>query len=353
MPIVKIKNKFQARLNYTTNGKHLRKCSKLFDTKREANDYLLHMKQELESSERITFDSVFEEFKNYQENRVKRSTFIKYDSLYAHLEPLHNVEINKLTTQQFIAWKKGIEKLDTSTKQRNKYFGLVKQLVNCASMFHNVSTNVPDRVGGFYDPNEEQREMQFYTLDQFNKFISVIDDIEISSLYTTLYYEGMRLGEALALTWKDIDFKNSKIKISKTLTTKLQNEDTKYTITTPKSKSTNRIIPMTKEVSNALKSLKEHYLTFLFEDELVFVFGADSPIPESTINKKKTQACIKANLPVIRTHDFRHSCASYWINQGMPPIVLAHLLGHSNASITLRVYSHMYPNEMEKFMVGR
>ena len=55
----------------------------------------------------------------------------------------------------------------------------------------------------------------------------------------------------------------------------------------------------------------------------------------------------KSSLPFIRLYDFRHSHASYLISAGFDPTVVSERLGHRDASITLRVYSHLYKSNRE------
>ena len=64
---------------------------------------------------------------------------------------------------------------------------------------------------------------------------------------------------------------------------------------------------------------------------------------------------VKADLPKIRFHDLRHTAASLMLNNGVPPIVVSRILGHSKPSITLDLYGHLYhemQGEAAKIMDG-
>lgn len=78
-----------------------------------------------------------------------------------------------------------------------------------------------------------------------------------------------------------------------------------------------------------------------------FVFGLMQPFKETTIHKYKNKYCDLANLKRIRVHDFRHSCASFLINQGASISLVSKYLGHANISITLNIYTHLYKNELD------
>ncbi len=62
-----------------------------------------------------------------------------------------------------------------------------------------------------------QKEMQFWTLEEFNSFISSVEDIKARSAITLLYWSGMRKGELLALNWSDIDFGTGQVAITKSM----------------------------------------------------------------------------------------------------------------------------------------
>lgn len=57
---------------------------------------------------------------------------------------------------------------------------------------------------------------------------------------------------------------------------------------------------------------------------------------------------VKAKVKEIRVHDFRHSHASYLINQGVEALIIKERLGHTDIRITLNTYGHLYPNQQKK-----
>lgn len=81
-----------------------------------------------------------------------------------------------------------------------------------------------------------------------------------------------------------------------------------------------------------------------------FVFGNSLPFSETTIQEYKNKACKLAKVKQIRIHDFRHSCASLLINKGASIALVSKYLGHSNISITLNTYTHMYQSELDNMV---
>ena len=78
-----------------------------------------------------------------------------------------------------------------------------------------------------------------------------------------------------------------------------------------------------------------------------FVFNHSEPIGDSTILTRKIRNCKLANIKQIRTHDFRHSCASLLINNGANITLVAKYLGHTKIDETLNTYSHMFKNKLD------
>lgn len=76
-----------------------------------------------------------------------------------------------------------------------------------------------------------------------------------------------------------------------------------------------------------------------------FIFGADLPLGDDAI-RRKIRNCKLANIKQIRTHDFRHTCASLLINNGADITLVAKFLGHSKIDETLNTYTHMFQTKL-------
>ena len=203
----------------------------------------------------------------------------------------------------------------------------------------------------FTDPNEMPKEMLFFTYDEFKKFISVENDILYKTMFETLYYCGLRRGELRGLTWKDIDFDNQYLSVNKNVVATRGDEGKSYMVTTPKTKSSIRNIPIPKVLLDDLKLLyevsKRHYG---FNDNW-YLFGDTEPITNGKLRCRKNKNCKLAEVKQIRIHDFRHSCASLLINSSATINVVAKYLGHTKIDETLNTYSHMYKSKLNDIVV--
>lgn len=355
MPVNKRKrnNKtyYYARVSYTdSQGRHLQKQSAYFLTKQEALEAEMVLRNEVKFTDKfaLTFDQCYAEYLADQKKKVKEQTWRKYDELYAHIKPfLGSKDIARLNVKIYKDFLSNLNP-SLSIQRKNRIHRFVKTLIKYSNRMYGINSVIPDRVGGFSDPNAPKKEMNFFTEEEFLIFIDNVEEIYWRTLFKVLYYQGTRIGEANALTWNDIDLDKRSMHISKTVTTKIKGK--KYVLSTPKTKGSDRIIPISGKVIEDLKELKEWYSRMDHFSNDWFCFGGIRPLPDTTITKKKDDIIKAANLKQIRIHDFRHSCASYYIHKGGQPILLAKLLGHSKVSITLDTYSHLYPDELEKLM---
>lgn len=336
------------------NGKRIR--SKDFKTKTEANKALAKavLDTDYVASENYTFNQVTEQFLKDRDGKVKVQSLTRTKTRLDHfLKVVGDVRVDKLTVKQY---QDALNQLDAyiyrgkplSNAYKNKVIRTFKQLCAFAKKRYDLVTLVPDKFDNYR--NEEKKEMKFITLDQFKQLMEVVDDVIYKALFTVLFFMGSRLGETLALTWEDIDFEKNELRINKTVTTKMKGTDGQYLISTPKTKSSVRTLPMPQIVSKALLDLHDKVSSHPLYSPSRFVFGFDKPISESTIQNKKKKYFQDAKLEQIRIHDFRHSCASFLINNNATPLLVSKWLGHANVSMTLNTYSHLWKSELEEIV---
>lgn len=195
------------------------------------------------------------------------------------------------------------------------------------------TTRNPARAVGSIE-GKPNKHMDDWTLDEFKTFISSAGEFIYYVLFMTLYYSGLRKGEALALTWGDVDFENNTLNVDKT--------KTKKGVTTTKTGAT-RQIQMPKFVMRLLSQLKAQAEA---KPKMTYVvFGEfHKALSESTLDRKFQKWMKDAGVKKIRIHDMRHSHASYLINKGTVISVISKRLGHAHVSTTLDTYSHLYPS---------
>lgn len=323
--------------------------SSKFKTRKEAVDEEARYRIKIDNQEafvsNITVKQAYEEYILEKSQKVKKQTIHKDEILFRYLKPIEDKKVNSIDVLMYKKFIKTIDKLDCSINYKNKILGLFIQIINYSKEYYNTSNSIISFIKKYENKNEIKKEMLFFTYDEYQQLDSVIDNHQFHTFFETLYFMGLRQGECQALTWKDIDFEKGTVSITKTLTTKIKGE--KYTISSPKTKSSIRTLPLTQNLIEDLKTLKNEAMIFNDYSDNWFVFGKHIfPLPETTIQKAKNKYCKLAGVKQIRVHDFRHSCASLLINKGASVTLVSKWLGHSNVYITLNTYTHMFKNEL-------
>lgn len=323
--------------------------SKKFKGKAEAEHeeaiYRIKILENKTTTSNVTIDNIFNEYIEDKKKKVKKQTFLKELTLYKHLNCIQNIKINKIDLSTYKKFNNYINNLNFGIQYKNKILGLFKRLIIYSNKYYNTNNDILKFIENFKEVNVIKKEMNFFTYEEYKKFDSVITEFDYHTFFEMLYFLGLRQGECCALTWKDVNFRNETLSINKTITTKIKGE--KWTISSPKTKSSVRVLPLTKALLDDLKNMyneAEQYTDFKKD---WFVFGNIEPFKETTIQKKKNDYCKLAGLKQIRVHDFRHSCASLLINKGASISLVSKYLGHSDITTTLNIYTHIYQDELD------
>lgn len=329
-------------------GNNKQYTSMRYKTRKEAEleeaRYKVKINEKKINTTNITFNQVFESYIDFKRTKIKLQTINKIKDLYKKLEPLHNVKVNDFNITMYNQFRKYMDQDGISVNYKNKIQNLLKSLIVYSNKYYNTSLTMINYIELYKEVGAIKKEMQFFTYEEFQKFISVIDELNYKIFFEVLYYLGLRQGEATALTWNDIDFNKKEVNINKTLTTKLKGQ--LYTVSSPKTAKSNRTIPIPNKLIKSLKTLKEQAKKKRYFNDTWFVFGDELPFKETTIQVRKNKYCKEAGVKQIRIHDFRHSCASFLIQHGASIVLVSKYLGHSKISITLDIYTHLYQNEL-------
>lgn len=318
-------------------------------TKKEAQEaerqFLLSLDQTINHRD-MTFKDLYLAFYEYQSDKVRESTIKTYRDRIKYLELFDKIKLREMNIKHFELWKKEINKLPLATSYKNDLFKFVKAILNFGTRWYDFNfAPMYNKMTNFTNPNELKKEMEFFTIEEFNKFISVENDILFRPLFETLYYMGLRKGELRGLQWKDIDFNNKMMKIYKQIPSIYSVDN--YRLSPLKTKNSNRDLPINDILLEDLEKLYNSQKQYNNFSQEWYVFGNDLPIHKDTIRRRKNANCKEAGVKQIRVHDFRHSCASFLINYGASITLVAKYLGHTKIDETLNTYSHMYQNKLE------
>ncbi|WP_410976439.1 tyrosine-type recombinase/integrase [Bacillus pacificus] len=308
-----------------------------FKTQEEARIAEAKALIDTETTSSLSFYQVAESyFEWYSQRRKQSSVNVIKNVIYNHLlDEFGKMKIDKITARHVMNYQNKIIH-NYSAEFLKKIHTTLSAIFNFAIKFHGL-TNNPARIAGNFEI-ESNKRMNFWEFDEFKQFIEVVDEPIYKAFFSTLYYSGARKGELLALTWKDIDFEGKTIDINKT--------EYNRQVTKPKTKASNRIIMLPTFVMDLLEDIKNNaaLTTPVKNDYVVFGEFFDS-ISTTTLDRRYAKYVESAGVKRILLHEFRHSHASYLINKGVSPLVVAQRLGHSDVATTLNTYSHLYPSK--------
>lgn len=351
------KNKlWSVRFDILENGEKITKRLSGFTKKKDAEAAFMNYMNKYQEMLKLTnpdtnilycnFKEVFSNYLDYKKDKIKESSYYDFVKLSEkHILPyFENYKIIDVTKPIILQWQSKLTNLGYSYKYKSKIRGILFSFFKFLSLYYDID-NIMQKIENFKKPNIK-KEMSIWSLEEFNSFIKEIeDDILYKTFFYFLYYTGCRLGEVLALNYNDFDFKNKTVNICKNVTTKVFNNI--YLVTTPKNYSSYRkiILPdILIEVLNtyitATPNIKNHS----------FFFGDTKPLSDKTIYRKLKMYSNKADIPLIRIHDFRHSHASLLIENGANIVLVSKRLGHANTEQTLNTYTHLFPNSEQELI---
>ena len=330
-----------------------------FKTKREAvlaeEKFLLELTR---SQNNITLSQLMDKYLANAKSQVKESTVDNNQgALKKWVRKFGDMYVSEITRAEL---QNFVDELDARYSKRyvEKIFYCGNTMFNYGLTKELIDKNPLTGVERDKRPNEMKKEMLFWEPDEFEKFIANVDDIMWKTLFSTLYMMGIRRGECIALTWKDIDFAKKTMDIHKTSSSKQRNKKVKYT--TPKTKNSYRIITIPDALLSLLKEWKSVESTFSGFNENSFVFGNDLPLPAENIRRNFIRYIKLTNdklrdeekIQQIRIHDLRHSHASYLINnmeKGFSDYDIAKRLGDTLETLH-NTYAHWFKTKDSKII---
>lgn len=322
------------------NGKKVQRKRKNFERKKDAllaEQEFISTQQQIKQS--FTFKELAYKYMQYSIGRKKETSIYNQNNLITTiLIPYFNdVYVNQITPDYIAQFYS-----ETYKQYSNSYMNNIKRhlsaILNHAVNFYGLERNVAKIVS--LPKKDEQKKLKYWTVDQFNSFIENVDNVVYRGLFILLFWTGLRKGEALALKYSHIDFKNNLLQVS--------DNWNGTTITTVKNTPSERLIKLPVHVVSALNDVKQRqkdYFGKIKRTDFIFSYRTLSkPMSPANVNKQlKEYTKLSENEP-ITVHNFRHSHASLLINNNVSLYTVSRHLGHSDIQTTANIYGHLYPN---------
>ncbi len=340
---------FRANLGYhPITGKQIQKYRSDFKTKKEAREEysrLLLTKSDAleEKQDDILFQQFIEDiFLPWYRTQVKGRTYNnRLPTVRKHFTFFNNLITTEITPIHVQKWQLALSK----KKYRSSYIRNVQGLFSMAmdrAVVLGLAESNPSKIVG--NVKKTKTKIEFWTKEEFEKVISLFykEDYYQHFLFISLWFlfmTGMRIGEATAIQWEDIDFDKGVLSIDKTLYYK--NLDN-YSFVEPKTKASVRHIALDGDTLTLLREWKDVQQSVVQTNFVMSYNGI--PTQKHTLANAITRYSEKAEVHRIRLHALRHSHASLLISMGENPLIIKERLGHEDIETTLGTYGHLYPN---------
>jgi integrase len=328
-----------------------KKRLKTFKTHREAKAYeketlaLISKAEYTPPSSKTVGEVAREWYEQKASQNYRRSSLVGWKNRVDNyiVESLGSIRLRdldvKMVENALAEWSKQV-----SAVSANMALTTLAAVLDMAERRGDVSRNVVDKAERLKvateDDGDEVDEDKVYTKAELLRLIQACQGM-IRALVMLLAFTGLRIGEALALSWDAVDLKAARLDVRLTLGD--SGEAASPLFQPPKTKSSKRSIPLPHELVKELTAWKIR--SPISERHLVFAMEDGRPYQRYRVIELLDEAISKAGIKRLTPHGLRHTFASLLLAAGKPVTEVSHLLGHKNAHITMTTYAHFIREE--------
>jgi integrase len=333
---------------FTSDGKRRQIKRTGFKTQKEAKEQYLHIQNELAEEKfvdpnSVTFESYLEKWKKRKRNQIEESTFIRYERL-CRLHILPAIGKTKLQKIDTLTVQNLIDDLASEHHFAKKSCRLVTTIIK--DVFRRAIIEGLVKVNPVQEidlPKASKSEMVIWDQPDIELFLSLRNERNRGKYYVAVLmalFTGMRKGEILGLTWDNIDFDNDIIHVKQIL----ESDGSKLSKKTKSKKFRQVLMPeiLKQELIQHKRIQRDESSSN--PNNLVFCTRRGLRVIPNTLNDVLNSYCAKYDLPRMKFHDLRHTHATMLIKENVNIKIIQERLGHSRASTTLDIYSHVLPS---------
>ncbi len=286
-----------------------------------------------------TFADAAAEYLRYVEHDRGRkpSTVRGYRSaIEAHLLPAFgSIPVEDVTPEAIERWMAGFE---GAPRSRNKLLIQLHGILSRARKVYGLSVNAAADVEKV--PQRHSGDISVFSPEEVWALVRAAESEQDGALFLTAAFTGLRMGELLALRWRDVDFAARTIRVRASY----------YLgqLTTPKSGKV-RSVPLAPDAASALAQLGQRE-DWVGDDDLVFVGIAGGYVDGSALRRRYKAALAAAGLRPLRFHDLRHTFGTRMIAKADIRRV-QEWMGHADIQTTMR-YLHYAPRDEDAELVA-
>lgn len=344
---------------YNSNTGKLHRKTKSFKTEADAKKYLKTMMYQKENELFIEHNGIpiNELMKSNLKLKLETNqiTPTQYSRVLRTIENIEktaigNKKIDEIRTEEIQLYLNSLKHLSNSSisKVYQQFNQTFKVAINKGYLMQNPMINVikPKSL-------KEDKIVRSLTVDEQQKFTDYLlskslKECKYKNVYLIQMYMGLRAGETLALTMHDIDLKNKRINIHRTLTTDENNSIIMGNTT--KTYAGKRTVPIPDFLyPYIVEQMKQAENQEKNEEKLLFKPINQKYTRRTNVNSELKRILEKKfNITGISTHSLRHSYGTRCIESGMAPVVVQRLMGHTDIKVTLNTYTTVFDEFKKK-----
>lgn len=306
-------------------------------------------------NKQYTFNEVLDEYLLFRKQELKDSSFYVYKGILNNLfKEILDKKFNEVSSSYF---QNKIMSSNSSISYKRSQKGYANLFFKYAMKIGYTNFNLIDGVQLPRDKKTieliEKKRCKFLSRDEFHKFKESFGksrcQIRMNYLIEFMYLTGLRIGEALALMWENVDLEKKMIDIRHTIDySSASLKD--FKITAPKTSNSYRKISINSrciEIINEMKILNEDFN--LNAKKFIFLNSQGRLINHNLLNiyikKIGVLSGLKGKNPRdFSSHMFRHSHISLLTELGIPVKAIMSRVGHINEKTTIQIYTHVTKN---------
>jgi integrase len=291
----------------------------------------------------VTFAQAAEEYLHWLEHDRARkpSTLRDYQSIVkAHLLPaLGDIAIEDLTPQRLERWQAqlGLDR-PLSNRTKVKIITTLMGVMKRAARVHRLPAN--PALGLEKPRHQGQRGLEVFSPTEVLALAHAAADEQDAAMFVVAAFTGLRMGELLALRWRDVDFAGQFLRVSGSYAGGL--------VTTPKSGKV-RSVPLAPEPAQAL-ARRGQRASFVGDDDLVFPNAVGDHLDGSALRRRYKLALQRAGLRDLRFHDLRHTFGTRAISKASI-LQVKEWMGHADVQTTMQ-YLHYAPRPQDAALLA-
>ncbi len=294
----------------------------------------------------MDFTETYSKYEEYFTLNFKQRSIDSAKSIFKlYIIPFfENRKMEEITKVDIIKFQNFIDKKTFKFKYKKDIYVMLAMFFRFANKYLDLENNVVSQVGFIIKNRDAAEEVaQVWSLTEYRKFSSHVDDTVFKYLFDFLFFTGARLGEVTALTFRDIE--NDTVSINRT--TIKGNRG----FNSPKTPSSRRKFKIDFKLKNEIKQLEKMYKKKYpnFSKDF-FIFGGNTQLAYTTITRRKNEACKLAKVRQIRIHDFRHTHVSMLLSKKVNVKAICERVGHKDVATTLNIYTHVLNKDNHKLM---